>query len=445
MVAQIFEKLAATASRNDKIAILTEHKDNKSLQAVLRAALDPYVTYHIKKIPAYEPEAGLKLIDIDAFLASLHTFSSRKLTGHAAINRLTSLLEQLPADDAVIATRIIKKDLRCGVQDSTVNKVWKGLVPTYPCLLGKAYDEKSIKNIIFPAYSQTKADGMRCNVFFDTATSEIEVRGRSGKTIDLLGALDQDFKELGQAGVVGSVVFDGELVVLEDDGTIMPRKKGNGLLNKAIKGTISADEASRVRMRLWDIIPMSDFFKYKCPIPYTARLIRLREYVDAAPDSEKYSIIDYKVVNTLDEAWAHYEELQAAGEEGSMLKNMNHIWENKRSKCLVKMKAELECDLEVIGYNPGTIGTKNEGKMGSLICASLDRKVEVSISGFPDDLRDEITENFDDWVSCIVTVKYNERIESKDKNRQDVDSLFLPRFLERRYDKDVADDSSKIK
>jgi hypothetical protein len=81
--------------------------------------------------------------------------------------------------------------------------------------------------------------------------------------------------------------------------------------------------------------------------------------------------------------------------------------------------------------------------VGSLIVASSDRLVEASISGFSDDLRQEITDDIDSWMGGIVTLMYNERISSK--GRVGVDSLFLPRFTERRYDKTVANSSKEIK
>jgi DNA ligase-1 len=128
------------------------------------------------------------------------------------------------------------------------------------------------------------------------------------------------------------------------------------------------------------------------------------------------------------------------GEEGTIIKNFDHVWEDKRSKGLVKMKAEKDCDLEVIGFNPGK--GKNLGLIGSIICTSADNKVEVSISGLTDALRKEITDNQADWIGRIVEVKYNERISSR--TRTDVDSLFLPRFVELREDKDAANNSAEI-
>jgi DNA ligase-1 len=444
--------LETTSGRNDKIEILRDNATNTLLQDAIYHALSPYIQYNIRKIPKYTA-TGTK--DVAWFISHLDQFSERKVTGNAAIQLLTELLSSMDPDSAIVAERIIKKDLRCGVQESTVNKVWKGLVPNYPCLLGKGYDEKTIQKIQWPAHSQLKADGMRVNVIYriDEGSGEsITIRGRSGKLVDLYGYFDDDFIDLGNT-VGSSVVFDGELVVLDDDGSVMSRKKGNGILNKAVRGTISKEEASRVRMRVWDMIDYDAFLEFKDVTPYRTRFADLKEAISTCPtttasalkDTIRYELIQWRIVQSLDEALAHYEEALAAGEEGIMLKNIDSPWEDKRSQHLVKMKAENDCDLEVIGWNPGTPGTKNENKMGSLVCASSDRMLEVSISGFSDDLRDEITANINDWIGRIVTVLYNERITSKDKSRQGVDSLFLPRFVELREDKEEADHSSKIK
>jgi len=441
-VYNVLSLLDATPKRNEKISILTEHSDLDLLNKVLFAALDPYTQYNIRKIPPYTSNGNN--LSIGVFLSHLNEFSERIVTGNAAIERLTVLLADLTPEAAIVAERIIKKDLRCGVQASTVNKVYEQLIPTYPCLLAKPYDEKSIARIAYPAYSQIKADGMRVNVHYaldEDGTYCVIVRGRSGKLVNLHGYLDDAFNYLGKT-IGGPVVFDGEMVVLEKDGTVMSRKKGNGILNKAVKGTISEDEASRVRVRLWDVIHMSSFLACHDGAPYSNRYGSLDMLVNDTPH-EKYEMIETVVVHSFEEAMDHYRKAITDGQEGTIIKNMSHPWEDTRSKHLVKLKAEEECDLEVVGYNPGAVGTKNENKMGSLICESSDGKVVVSISGFSDDLRDEITENIQEWIGRIVTVRYNERIA--DKSRSDVDSLFLPRFQELREDKDEADCSDVIK
>ena len=452
MIKSIFDQLEATPKGTEKLAILKANADNETLKKVMVAALDPYTQYYIKKIPKYtRATAGA---DLNHFLNEIDDLSSRTYTGHAGIDHLTCALESIQSDDAIIAERIIRKDLRCGVSTSTVNKVWKNLIPTYPCLLARPGEEKYLKNISYPAYSQLKADGMRIN--FICQDGHITSRGRSGKEVNFFGLLDDTFTafeiEYGEP-----CVFDGELLVEDECGNIMSRKKGNGIITKAIRGKISAEEAQMIRVQIWDVIPYSEFINNKSKDSYDKRLAKLETLFSSIERTKEELVFDIlrgkqqlvhlletKVVNNYEEARAHFKEMRDLGMEGTIIKNMDHVWEDKRSNGLVKLKAEEDADLEVIGWNQGNIGTKWENHVGSLICASSDRKVEVSISGFSDDLRQEITDNIDEWIGRIVTVKYNERVASKDKNRAGVDSLFLPRFLEKREDKDIANNSDEI-
>ena len=437
MIYEIIQELRADSSKLAKIAILTKHKDNELLQKALVACYCPYTQYYLRKIPDYTPKAH-KGYSLDNAIDDLSLLSEREVTGHAAIDHLTSILENLSAEDAHIIERIIAKTMDCGMSESTINKVWKKLIPTYPCLLANPYKEKTIAKIVWPAYSQLKADGMRVNAHI--TNGKVHLCGRSGKTVDILGELDADLLNLAKHvdHPEKNFVFDGELVLVEDDGTIMPRKKGNGILNKAIKGKISQKEAAKVRIRVWDIVGAKAFHAELDKTPYSERYQILSDACGQAQG--RFDLIETAEVANLEEASVHFEEMLERGEEGTIIKNLDHVWENKRSAGLVKMKSEKDCDLEVIGFNPGK--GKFTGLVGSIICTSADKKVEVSISGLSDALRKEITDNADDWLGRIVEIKYNERIASK--ARADVDSLFLPRFVELREDKDVANNSEEI-
>ena len=80
--------------------------------------------------------------------------------------------------------------------------------------------------------------------------------------------------------------------------------------------------------------------------------------------------------------------------------------------------------------------------LGALVCETDDHKIQFKVgTGFTEQQRVDL--NTDDIIGKIVTVQYNMRI--KDKNRPDVDSLFLPRFIEVRYDKDVTNTSEEVK
>jgi ATP-dependent DNA ligase len=430
----IIKQLESTPGRNDKISILESNKDNELLKMVLNAALNPYRQYFIKQFPKVDNFSG----DSDLFIflyALADQIESRAVTGNAARDLLTKLTESLTPEDAEVAKRVVTKDLKCGVQASTVNKVWKDFIPTYPCLLGKAYNEKTIQKITFPCYAQLKADGIRANIIVNEE-GNVSVRGRSGKLIDLLGKLENEIP-VNDSGYV----LDGELLVLDDDGNSLPRKQGNGILNKAIRGTISEKEADAVVFRAWDYIPLDKFKGKKDDTPYCERVDNTILKVGNI-NSSKITMIESMIVSDMDEVNTYFQSMLEKGEEGCMLKNLDHPWEDKRSPHLVKMKAEKDCDLIVTGWNRGNEGTKFSDQMGSLICESSDGKISVSISGFSEEQRLEITQNIDEWMGRIVTVLYNERIESKDR---EADSLFLPRFAELREDKTEADSSEKIK
>lgn len=435
-ILQILENIEKVSARTAKIALIEQNKGNQLFLDVLQAALNPYTNYHIRKIPDYDPKGGKTL---DWALVELKKLSDRQLTGHAGIEHLRSILSSVSLDDAVVVSRIIGKDLRCGAGDGTTNVALPGFIPSYPCLLARPYDEKNIKNIKYPAYSQLKADGLRANAIVDG--HKVTLCGRSGREIDLLGYLDQPMIHLA-AEFPWPVVFDGEFVVVNEHEMVIDRKTGNGIINKAIKGTISDAEAKMIRFQIWDAIPLAEFKEGRSVDTYKERFERLIQAIDGDFENWKpYWVIPYKTVGSLEEAIDHFEQLLAEGHEGTILKNYCALWEDSRSKHLVKMKAEKDADLEIIGYNPGE--GKFLGQVGSLICASSDRLVEVSISGFSDELRKWITENIIGLIGSIVTVLYNERIKSK--SRTGVDSLFLPRFAEFRTDKTVANSSKEIK
>jgi len=423
-VFDILEDLAANASRNYKIAKLEEHKDNQVLREVVRLALDPFTQFYIRKIPKYEATGSGCLMQA---MDQLFELSSRAVTGHAAIEHLTQVLTSLSPKNAMVLERIIAKDLRCGVSTATANDVWLGLVVDYPCMLASQYEQKLVDKMKWPAYVQLKLDGMRFNAV--VRDGQCEFKSRNGKTIDLLGNLEQEFIDKSNGR---DCVFDGELLVYDDSGFPLNRQTGNGILNKALKGTISAAEAAMVRATVWDYIPYAYFIDGECPVEYEYRMDELY------PPSEKISIVPNFIVNNIEEAQAKFKEYYDIGEEGIILKDPKAFWENKRSKSLIKFKGELECDLKIVDVEDGT--GKYEGMLGALVCESEDGIIKVKVgSGFNDEDRKKIKKQ--DVLGKVVAIKYNARIRSKHED----ESLFLPIFVEIREDKDKADSSGGIK
>lgn len=428
---EFFNDLAANSSRNYKIEQLEKHRNNGILRRVIQLALDPFTQFYIRKIPGYQPVTlGNKCVDLKVGVDALYELSSRAKTGNEAIRHLQNILMSVSADDAKVIERIIQKDLKCGVQISTANTVWTGLIHDYPVMLCSQFDQKLVDKVKFPAIVQTKMDGMRFNAI--VRDGKVEYRSRNGKEIQLLGNLDEDFIAL--AGDI-DCVFDGELLV-NDKGVVLDRQTGNGILNKANKGTISDLEARKVRATVWDVIPFIQFSEGECGVSYGQRWESLCVLVDKH-QPKKVSLVDSWVVDNYEEAKTLFEGLLAQGQEGIILKGMDGIWENKRSKTQIKFKGELECDLKIVGIEEGT--GKYAGMLGAIQCESADGAIKVSVgSGFNDDQRKTLGKEI---IGKIAAVKYNMRI----KNKLGEESLFLPIVLEIRDDKDVADSSDAIK
>jgi hypothetical protein len=430
---EFLNSLAENASRNFKIDQLNAQSDNETLREVIRLALDPFTQFYQRKIPEYTTDS--KQTSLDQAMLALYDLKERVVTGNAAIEYLRMLLASVSADDAKVLERIISKDLKCGVDVSTANKVWSGLIPEYPCMLCSPFEQKLVDKIKFPAYAQMKMDGMRFNAI--VRDGKVEFRSRNGKQILLLGNLEAEF-----AALAGNVdcVFDGELLVMLDgDHQFADRQTGNGILNKANKGTISAKEAALVHATVWDLIPYVQFIDGYCQTPYSKRYSTLQAIISKQKaDGKRIWNVTSTIVETLEEAQEIFQGYLAEGFEGIILKDGAGVWEDKRSKTQIKFKGELECDLKIVAVEEGK--GKAVGMLGAIICESADGIVKVNVgSGFNDAQRKQYWK--ENIVDKIVAVKYNSRI----KNKAGEESLFLPVFIELRDDKDVADNSKVIK
>lgn len=417
-ILQILQEIAATSSTKEKESIIHREKDNHLLRQVFEAAYNKLVSYHIKKIPEYH-EASVK-ISLEHAISELSVFSSRKYTGNQAIEYLSNILSRLSKDNAIVIERIIERDLKCGASDSIASRVWPGLVPTFDVMLC----DKDMTRIKYPAYAQLKCDGARVHLFFDG--ENVKAMSRAGKEFQLLGALDEFAKMVMKAGDC----WDGELLVMNGN-KVADRQTGNGILNKANKGTLTQTEADMIVAVVWDVVDFSS------TIPYNIRFKTLQDQLFLSTISglkAKIKLVPSKIVASEEEAMEFFQEQRSHGEEGAIIKNMNHVWVPKRSKDLCKLKGIQSADLVVVDIYEGKPGSKYVGMLGGLTCETADGKLRVNVgSGFSDEQRANFDRKY--WVGSIVECLYNMKIKSKGKDKA---SLFLPRFVCKRFDKTVA-------
>ncbi len=437
-VNEIFEALAADSSRLAKEAILRQHIGNEDLKGAIKLALDTSISFHIRKIPEYD--VAEESFPLYMQMAALAPLINRDVTGHAAIEHLRSILRSCQNDDDKVIIRIINKDLKCGVQASTANKIWPGLVFEWPCMLASQSDAKLLSKFEFPAFYDLKYDGMRFNAV--VIDHQVTFKSRAGQDIDLLGAMEYEFDELSGGK---NVVYDGELWVADENGNPLPRKIGNGMLQKGIKGTMTKEIAARVRCSIWDRIPYSAFRAGIDKTPYHERREALIQDFQRGPKTMEYNYTlinegDTSLVYDMNQVNILFLDQLEDDQEGGILKSFDAPWEDKRSKHQIKFKAEKDADLLCTGWYYGKPGSKYAAFIGGLTLQSSDGVITTNCgSGLDDEARKK---DPSEYVGKIIAITYNARINDKDTGKE---SLFLPIFQEVRLDKTEADSSETIK
>lgn len=435
-VYEVIQLLKNTSSRNEKEAILREEKDNTRLQQVLILTYNPTINYYIKKIPSYAKRYDTGINGLSWAITELEPLYSRKVTGNDAIEHLTTILENLSNEDSSIIEMIITRDLDCGISTSTINKIWKNFIPETPYMRCSLYKQMKHTDLSKGYISQTKEDGSFANInnFKDSA---FEMFTRNGTRYD-----DTKFtqiKDTFKSRYPEGYQYHGELVVYQD-GEMLPRQVSNGILNTVLKG--GNFESNQVpHFIVWDMVPI----KHAVPggswkIPYKVRYENLlmidEEYKSDGPSVVK--LVETRIVYTMEQAWQHFRDNLLLGLEGTILKDPDGIWEDRTSPNMWKLKLDVDVDLEVVKFNPGN--GKNKSTFGSIECKSSDGLLVVNVSGFTDKERQELCVMGDSLIGKIMVVRSNSIMFNDDGPS----SLFLPRFIEIRDDKTVADTFQQI-
>lgn len=430
-VFEIVSKLAETSSKNEKIKILEEYKNVEDLARFFFYCLDKHTKFGVKKIPPYYSLSTPEFVLDDAFTV-LDNLASRKFTGNAAIELVAKTLKGLEPEEQWLMTCMLAKNPKCGVNIKLASNTWPELFPkTVKLCKAQAYSAKAMKAIHYPAYSQRKCDGERCLAIYDG--ENVTLMSSSGKIYHGLKHIEINMLAVADGK---PCVLDGELIGIRGD-DVLSRKEGNGLLNKALHNTISEEEAKLIHLVAWDYIPYKDYLEDKPTMKYSEAFEYLKKRLQETWVMH-ISAVYTKIVNSQAEAIEHFREMLSNGEEGTILKNMDMKWEEKRSKNCIKMKIIIENTLEVVDAFEGK--DKYQGKLGGFICKSSDGKVEVRVgSGLSDDER----ENWwpaNDMIGKFIEVKSNGIIQAEDGTY----SLYLPRFTGARNDKEIADSFEEI-
>ena len=128
-VFNIFEQISKTNSRNEKEDILKQNADNELLKKVLEYTYNPFKIYGIGE-KSFKDADIAEVSDLNIIQLLDYLLENNTGTDYNKLVVNTFILSQ-PEEDRVWYKRIILKDLKIGITESTINKVFPALVPTF--------------------------------------------------------------------------------------------------------------------------------------------------------------------------------------------------------------------------------------------------------------------------------------------------------------------------
>jgi DNA ligase-1 len=402
-VFDILQKLESTPGKNDKLAILQANKENEDLKKVLKYAIDPYIKFHIAKMPEveYKPlSSDLKtLISLDVFWALCDRLASREVTGHTGRDQVASFLSNCDPESRDWYERILMKNLRVGV-DTSPDKVWPGLIASFKVQRAESYNPNvpktrtKLDNLLAKGgvYSSPKMDGMRA------VNREAELLSRGGHEIPTVPHI---------AEALGSVrekyVMDGELWFPGDT-------KFEDFISIVKRSDVHVD-STKVVFNIFDIMYKSEWDAQKCTRPFEERLAMLQEVVGELAHPSLL-VVEHVLLKTYEEVMAKYEEYLALGFEGSMVKDRYGNYVFKKSWDWVKIKPEDDEEFKCIGIQEGRPGTGWTDMVGAVILEGPNGQTFDCGSGLSKAKRKEFWNDPTKVIGKLVTVKFQEKNKS---------------------------------
>lgn len=389
------DRAAATTKPSEKLAALRAVWDS-DVAALVKAAMNPFVTYGVADVAEYRAthEPPEKPQEWGRFAwEALADLAQRRATGGVAAALITEVTSTLSAGDAELFLRIITKDLRAGIGASTVRKIDPTLLPDFSPMLAQKF---SARHARFPAYINTKLDGIR--VLARVTRKDCTLYTRSGHVLDtapyVATALHAQVVDKLDWGRTAAYVFDGEMTAgsfLESVAAL--RKKG-----------VTAKNA---RYHIFDMVPEYVFYGTAASATLHTRyghLVTLLGYAmpDTGAAAQCFGYVAAQLASDIEAAHNAYETRRSAGLEGIVLKDLDGLYENRRSPAWLKLKAEESEDLLVTGTFPGE--GKYDGMLGGLVVDYKGREVRVG-SGLTDDMRGQPPGEF---IGRIAEILYHE-------------------------------------
>lgn len=393
-VIDILEELETTSGKNARLEILEAARNNAVLKQLFFAAQDPYTVYYVSKFKMPKPTS--KPLDdddvIDSFLKDLlPKLSSRTLTGNAAKDAVAAQFEAMTESQQKWCLRVLLKNLRVGLQESSINKVWPGIVKSFAVALARTVNStftrgegiKILDKVQYPVRVEPKLDGLRFIAV--KKDGEVTFYTRNGTVLESLPTIRAALEK----AKYDNIVLDGEAM----------GKDWNESASVVMSKTPKDDR--NMFYNIFDAMPVQDWIDQESDIVYSDRCKLVTEVVKIV-NQDCVRQVPHIMANNEDELKAYFAECMNAAFEGVMLKTLDTTYEWDRSKNILKLKPCVTYEGTVVGQYEGRLNTRRTGQFGGFYVLLPNKVITRVGGGFNDVLRAEIQADFQAWYGKIV-------------------------------------------
>lgn len=395
-VVDVLEELEATAGSNAKRDILEAAKDSELLKRVFAAAQDPYTVYYVNKFKVPRPTKGSSGDDdtrVRVFIDMITDWlATRKVTGNEAKDMVVALFTGMDERQQKWCQRILLHNLRCGVQETTTNKVWPGLINSFSVALASTLKSEFVKGtgirilepVTYPVRAEPKLDGLRCiAVKKDGAVTFYTRNGTVLETLPKIKWVLEDAR-------YDNVVLDGEAM--------------GGDWNESasvLMSSKSRKDDERIVFHVFDAMSLDDWVNKVASVAYSERIRLVSDVV--ALCNARVRQVPHVMAKDEEELKAFFARCMDDGFEGIMLKDLGATYEWDRSRNILKLKPCATYEGTVIGWYEGRRGTKREGLFGGFEVLLANGVVTRVGGGFSDALRAQVQLSTpESWTGHVV-------------------------------------------
>lgn len=382
-VIELFNQIESTSSRNDKMEILRQNKNNQLFRDVLNFAFNPFIVTGISK---KKISKSLNIVTpiVNSIYELMEYLKENNTGSDYDIAVIQNYAIMQPKHISGFILQLATKEFAIGITADSINKAFEeNFIPVFDCMLAKPF-ERFYSDIA----CEIKIDGVRCVTI--KQDNSVNMFSRNGKLLTGFDDIVAQVKLL----PIHTVVLDGELYGKDYIDTM------NKLFHK-----VSGKQANYM---IFDTLTLEEFQAGVSKSDYFTRKENLKNLI---PDNESsnlvridpFKIITNATVADIDEATQY---AMSMGFEGAMIKPLDGKYECKRSYTWQKSKVFESDEFAIIDFEEGD--GKYKGTLGKVIVDVNGVAVGVG-SGWTDADRNEIWTNKDKYLGNIIEVKYQER------------------------------------